>query len=211
MKWVQGGQLFFRRGAAVQCHAEPCRMDPGSEEGAWHSGSWWPCRFKPASAPTSHSRTKLPFLWASPSSSAQTVYFGAVRLSVFVVNAFCGRDMVLRFHPDIPLGPSCGQCYKKQIMLLVSVLSDLHKTINTSHRDFLQLWFCGVVLWISSPLSRMCCPFLSLDLFWSCYFMFCFFPIPFLFEVSFEAVTTHRLLHFLLFHVCSSYVKLHHM
>lgn len=81
-----------------------------------------------------------PFLPASPSSSsAQTVYFGAVRLSVFVVNAFRGGDMVLLFHPDIPLGPSCGQCHKKQIMLLVSVLSNLHKTMNTSHRDFLQL------------------------------------------------------------------------
>lgn len=66
-------------------------------------------------------------------------YFGAVRLSDFVVDAFRGRDMVLLFHPDIPLGPSCGWCYKKQIMLLVSVLSNLHKTINTSHREFLQL------------------------------------------------------------------------
>lgn len=73
------------------------------------------------------------------SSFLQTVYFGALRLSVFVVNAFHGRDMVLLFHNDIPLGPSCGQCYKKQIMLLVSVLSNLHKTINTSHREILQL------------------------------------------------------------------------
>lgn len=36
--------------------------------------------------------------------------------------------------------------YKKQIMLLVSVLSDLHTTINTPQRETLQLRFCHVLL-----------------------------------------------------------------
>lgn len=124
----------------------------------------------------------------------------------FVVKAFRGRDVLLLFHPDIPLGPSCGQSYKKQIMLLVSVLSNLHKTINTSHRDFLRLWFCGVVLWISSPLSRMCWPFLSLDLFCVLVLLFhaLFLPHPSPFEISFEAVTTHRL------YISCSFPCVHH-
>lgn len=83
------------------------------------------------------------------SSSAQTVYFGARRLSVFVVSASRGRDKVLLFHRDIPLGPSCGQGYKKPTVLLVIVLSNLHKTINTSRRE------------ISSALisAVLCCEF----------------------------------------------------
>lgn len=44
------------------------------------------------------------------------------------------------FYRDILFSPSCGWCYKKQIMLLVSVLSDLHKTINTLKREFLKFW-----------------------------------------------------------------------
>lgn len=126
-----------------------CSSEGEQSEVGEHSGSWWPCRFESASAQPSHLSTRLQLPAPSLSSSfLQTVYFGALRLSVFVVNAFHGRDMVLLFHNDIPLGPSCGQCYKKQIMLLVSVLSNLHKTINTSHREILQLWFCGAVLWV---------------------------------------------------------------
>lgn len=76
----------------------------------------------------------------------QTGYFGALRLSGFVVDAFHCRGIVLLFHcADTPLGPSHDQGYKKQLMLLVTVLSDLHKllihhihkAINTPQRDIL--------------------------------------------------------------------------
>lgn len=100
---------------------------------------WWPCRLVSAFAQFSNSKTKvrLPPCFTIIIFCTDSLFWCTETFN-FCCYSFHGSEVVLLFCHDILFGPSCGWCYKKQIMLLVSVLSDLHNTINTSKREFLK-------------------------------------------------------------------------